>query len=314
MAKKDFYEILGVSRNATQDEIKKAYKKLAKENHPDVNKSGDAETRFKEINEAYQVLSDSQKRAAYDRFGHGAFDQSAGPQGFGGFGGFGQGQQRSGQWGPFTYTYTTSGEPGGFDFGDFADPFDIFEEVFGFRGFGGRAPRGRDLHYSITVEFMDAIKGLEQTVSLGGKKIKIKIPQGIRDGARLKFAGEGEAGPEGTPPGDLYLTVRIQPHPIFKRLGDDIVVEAEISFTQAALGDTIEVPAIDPSSPNGQTRVKLKIPAGTQSGTSFRLKGKGVPRLRGWGRGDEYVKVNVKIPEKLSRSQKKILEEFQRAG
>jgi DnaJ-class molecular chaperone len=305
MAKRDFYEVLGISKNATKDEIKKAYKRLAKKHHPDVDKSAGAEQKFKEINEAYQILSDPQKKAAYDRLGHAAFDPSAG-SGFGGR----AGQSQSGQWGPFTYTYTSTGGGEPFDFGGYADPFDIFEEVFGFRGFGGRARRGRDLHYSITIEFIDAVKGLEQEIKIGSRRLKIKIPQGIRDGARLKFAGEGEPGPQGTPPGDLFLTVRIQPHPVFQRIGDDIIVGAEISFVQAALGDTIQVPAIDPSSRDGQTWVKLKIPAGTQPGTSFRLRGKGVPHRRGWGRGDAYVRVKVKIPQKLSRKQKSLLEEF----
>lgn len=295
---KDYYETLGVGKNAPKDEIKKAYKRLAKKHHPDVDKSAGADERFKEINEAYQILSDPQKKAAYDQFGHGAFDPSAG-SGFGGFGG----QARTGQWGPFTYTYTTGGAPFDFDFGEFSDPFDIFEEVFGFRGFRGQPRRGRNLYYTLTVDFMDAIKGLTQEVKLNGKKLKIKVPAGIRDGGQLKFTGEGEPGPEGTPPGDLYLTIRIQSHPIFTRLGDDIYVIKEISFVQAALGDTVEVPAVDKP-------VKLKIPVGTQPGTEFRLRGKGVPHLRGRGRGDQYVRVLVRIPEKLSREQKDILEQL----
>jgi len=303
---KDYYEILGVEKNASKDEIKRAYKRLAKKHHPDVDKSSGANERFKEINEAYQVLSDAKKKAAYDQFGSAAFEQ-----GFPGFGGFGGARTQGSRWGPFTYTYTTAGEaPSDFDFADFSDPFDIFEQVFGFRGFDRQPRRGRNLYYTIQIGFMDAFRGLTQEVSLNGKRLKIKIPAGIRDGGQLKFAGEGAAGPQGTPPGDLYLTVRIEPHPIFTRIGDDIFLLQEISFVQATLGDTIEVET--PSLRSGQAyeSIKLKIPPGTQQGTQFRLRGKGVPHLRGRGRGDQYVRVQVKIPEKLSRQQKKLLEEF----
>ncbi len=296
---KDYYEILGVSKNAAKDDIKKAYKRLAKKHHPDVDKSAGANERFKEINEAYQVLSDEKKRAAYDQFGSAAFEPGAG------FGGFGGAQTQRGRWGPFTYTYTTSGGMPDFDFGDFSDPFNIFEQVFGVRGFGRQPRRGRNLYYSITIDFMDAVRGLTQEVSLNGKKLKIKIPAGIRDGGEIKFRGEGEAGPAGLPAGDLYLTVRIRPHPVFTRVGDDIFIWQEISFVQAALGDTIEVETVDKP-------VKLKIPAGTQPGTQFRLRGKGIPHLRGRGRGDQYVRIFVRVPEKLSREQKRLLEEFQK--
>jgi len=284
---KDYYEVLGVNKTASKDELKKAYKRLAKKHHPDVDKSAGANERFKEINEAYQVLSNSEKKAAYDQFGH----PSAGAG-------------QAGRWGPFTYAYTSDGGAPG-DFGDFSDPFSIFEQVFGSRGFGRQPRKGRNLRYSIIINFMDAIKGLTQEVALNGKKLKVKIPAGIRDGAEIKFSGEGEAGPRGLPPGDLYLTIRIQPHPTFTRVGDDIYILKEISFVQAALGDTIEVGTVEES-------VKLKIPAGTQSGTQFRLRGKGVPHLRGRGKGDQYVRVQVNIPKKLSRKQKKLLEEFQK--
>ncbi len=298
----DYYKILGVGKDASKDEIKKAYKKLAKKHHPDVDKSADADEKFKKINEAYQALSDDKKRAAYDRFGNADF---GGPSTGSGFG-FGQDQNRSGNWGPFAYTYNTSGGAG--DFGGI-DPFDIFEEVFGFRGFGQQR-RGRNLRYSITIDFMDAINGLTEEVNLGGKRLKVKIPAGIRDGGQIKFSGEGQPGPQGTPPGDLYLTVRIRPHPKFTRVGDDIYILKEISFVQAALGDTIKVETVE-------RPVKLKIPAGTQSGTQFRLRGKGVPSLSsrrsllgGRGRGDQYVRVRVKVPQNLSRKQRKLLEEF----
>jgi len=290
----DYYEVLGINKNASAAEIKKAYKGLAKKHHPDVDKSVGANEKFKEINEAYQVLSNSEKKAAYDRFGHAAFDQGAG------FGGFGS-QAQNGRWGPFTYTYTGGGAG---DFGDFSDPFSIFEQVFGSRGFGRQPRRGRNLRYSIIVDFMDAVRGVTQEVALNGKRLKVKIPVGIREGAEIKFRGEGEPGPQGLPPGDLYLTIRIRPHPTFTRISDDIYILKGISFVQAALGDTIEVETVEKP-------VKLKIPAGTQSGTQFRLRGKGAPHLRGRGKGDQYVRVHVNIPQKLSREQKRLLKEFQ---
>ena len=295
---KDYYEVLGINKSASAAEIKKAYKRLAKKHHPDVDKSAGANEKFKEINEAYQVLSNSEKKAAYDQFGH----AGAGAQA----------QAQGGSWGPFTYTYTSGG--GAQDFSDFSDPFSIFEQVFGSRGFGRQQRRGRNLRYSLVVDFMDAIKGIAQEVSLNGKKLKVKIPAGIRDGAEIKFRGEGEAGPQGLPPGDLYLTIRIRPHPTLTRVGDDIYILEEISFVQAALGGTVEVET--PRIRSGQAEsdyefIKLRIPPGTQSGTQFRLRGKGVPHLRGRGRGDQYVRVRVNIPKKLSREQKRLLKEFQ---
>lgn len=232
---KDYYEVLGINKASSAAEIKKAYKSLAKKHHPDVDKSAGANEKFKEINEAYQVLSNSEKKAAYDQFGHAAFSQGAGPGGAG---------AQSGGWGPFTYTYTTTGGPSASDFGDFSDPFSIFEQVFGSRGFGRQPRKGRNLYYSLTIDFMDAVRGLTQEVSLNGKRLKVKIPVGIRDGAEIKFRGEGEAGPQGLPPGDLYLTIRIRPHLTFTRIGDDIYVLKEINFVQAALGDTIEVETV----------------------------------------------------------------------
>ena len=300
---KDYYEVLGINKGASAVEIKKAYKRLAKKHHPDVDKSAGANEKFKEINEAYQVLSNSEKRAAYDQFGHAAF---------GGHPSASSGRAGSARWGPFTYTYTTTG--GAPDFGDFSDPFSIFEQVFGSRGFGRQPRKGRNLYYSLTIDFMDAVRGLTQEVSLNGKRLKVKIPAGIRDGAEIKFRGEGEAGPQGLPPGDLFLTIRIRPHPTFTRIGDDVYVLKEISFAQAALGDTVEVETVDPSTSSGQGAVKLKIPAGTQSGTQFRLRGKGVPHLRGRGKGDQYVRVHIHVPQKLSRAQKKLLQELQSLG
>jgi len=353
VSKRDYYEVLGVDKNATPDEIKKAYRKLARQYHPDVNKEPDAEEKFKEVKEAYEVLSDENKRAQYDRYGH------ADPnQGFGGFGGFGGG--------------------GGFeDFGGFGDIFDMF-----FGGGSRRNPnapqRGADLQYTMTIEFRDAVFGKESDIEIprtencdhcngsgarpgthpetcptcrgtgqqevvqntafgrivnrrvcptcsgAGKiirekcshcsgtgkvkkrrKIHIKIPAGIDDGAQLRVSGEGESGIRGGPPGDLYVVVNVKPHDFFDREGDDIYCEVPITFAQAALGDEIEVPTLS-------GKVKLKIPAGTQTNTYFRLKGHGVPRLRGIGQGDQHVKVVVVTPTKLSDKQKELLREFAR--
>ncbi len=310
---KDFYEILGVSKNTSDEEIKKAYKRLAKEHHPDVAKDKvAAEARFKEINEAYHVLSDPEKRRMYDQFGSASPGAGFGSQGP--FGAAGQGNQ----WGPFTWTYTTSGSPEsasgseGFDFGDFSDPFDIFEQVFGFRGFSGsRRPRkGRNLYYSLQIDFSESIKGIEKRINVNGKTVNIKIPSGIDDGTELRFAGYGEAGPGGAEDGDLFITVRIKPHPKLLRRGDDVFSTEEISFAQAILGDFIDVLVVDPGSTNATSAIKLKIPAGTQPNTQFRLRGKGIPKMRGFGRGDHFVQIIVNIPTRLSRDQKRILEEF----
>lgn len=318
MAQKDYYEVLGVPKNASADDLKAAYKRLAKEHHPDVAKDKTAaEAKFKEINEAYQILSDPQKRKMYDTYG------TAQP-GFGGQGpfggGFGGAGAQSGQWGPFTYTYT-SGGPGagaqgfeGFDFGNDFDPLDIFEQVFGFRGYGGgRRPRkGKNLDYEMRISFADSVLGREEEIQLNGRKLKIKIPAGIRDGNELRFEGYGEKGPEGMPPGDLHITIRIYPHKLFQRQEDDIYIAKELSFVQAILGDEVEIPVVEPSSSTGESVTKLRIPAGTQPRTEFRIKGKGMPRLRGGGRGDMFVLVTVAIPQKLSKEQKRLLEEYKK--
>jgi molecular chaperone DnaJ len=353
MSKRDYYEVLGVSKNATKDEIKKAYRKLSKQYHPDINKAPDAAEKFKEIKEAYEVLSDDQKRAHYDQFGH--TDPN---QGFGGFGGT------------------------DFDFGGFGGFEDIFSSFFG----GGRrrdpnAPRaGADLQYTMTLTFEEAAFGKETDIEIpreetcdtchgsgakpgtkketcshcrgtgqisieqvtpfgrivnrrtchycdgtgqfikekcttcGGsgrvkkrKKIHVKIPAGIDDGQQLRVAGQGEAGINGGPPGDLYIVFRVEPHEFFERDGDDIYCEIPLTFAQAALGDEIEVPTL-------HGKVKLKIPAGTQTGTKFRLKGKGVPNVRGYGQGDQHIIVRVVTPTKLTEKQKQLLREFDRLG
>lgn len=304
--KKDYYDVLGVSKNSSQEEIKSAYRKLAREHHPDMVKNGNkeaAEKRFKEINEAYQVLSDNEKKKMYDQFGHAGvgangYSNAQNSQGFG--------NQYAGGRGPFTYTYSTNGQQADFD------PFEIFEEFFGFRGFGGqRAPkRGKNLYYELTVDFVDVVKGAEKKVKVNGHDMKIKIPKGARNGTELKFREKGEKGPQGTPNGDLLITLRVPTPQQFQRVGDDLVTAKEINIVQATLGDSIKIPVVDEDSKDGLGTAKLKIPAGTQPGTQFRIKNKGMPKLHGYGQGSVYVKVFVTIPKKVSNKQKKILEEL----
>lgn len=288
---KDFYEILGVSKNASEAEIKRAYRKLALQWHPDRNKSPEANDKFKEINKAYEVLADSKKKEVYDQYGEAAFKPGAG---FGAEGPFGA-QTQSGRYGPFTYTYTTyGGQPGGgfegVDFGGFSDPFEIFEQFFGGGSpFGRRQPR-RTV-YRLTIDFMEAVKGVEKTVEVEGKRQKIKIPAGVDDGSHIRFS-------------DYDVVIEVQPDSRFKREDYDLVTDIEISLTQAALGDVVAVPTIDGT-------LNLKIQPGTQSGTFIRLRGKGVPHVHGGGRGDQYVRVKVAVPTKLSGRQKELLEEFE---
>ncbi|MEK5390695.1 molecular chaperone DnaJ [Margalitia sp. FSL K6-0131] len=349
MSKRDYYEVLGLEKNASKDEIKKAYRKLSKQYHPDINKAPDAADKFKEVKEAYEVLSDDNKRAHYDQFGH--TDPN---QGFGGFG-------------------------GASDFGGFGGFEDIFSTFF---GGGGRrrdpnAPRqGADLQYTMTLSFEDAVFGKETEIEIpreeecdtchgsgakpgtipetcphchgsgqlnteqntpfgkivnrrvcnycngtgqlikdkcrtcGGsgkvkkrRKINVKIPAGIDDGQQLRVSGQGEPGINGGPSGDLYVVFHVRDHEFFERDGDDIYCEVPITFTQAALGDEIEVPTL-------HGKVKLKVPAGTQTGTKFRLRGKGVPNVRGYGVGDQNIHVKVVTPTKLTDKQKQLLREF----
>ncbi|HSB79579.1 MAG TPA: molecular chaperone DnaJ [Candidatus Methylomirabilis sp.] len=344
--KRDYYEVLGVSRDAGPDEIKKAFRKLAQQHHPDKNAGNEsAEERFKEIGEAYEVLGNPEKRQAYDRFG------VAGPgRGFEGFGGF---------------------DPG---FGSIFD--DIFEGFFG--GRSGRssrgAHRGADLRYNLEIRFEEAALGVEKpivvprletcpacqgsgakagsqpivckacrgtgqvrfsqgflTVSqtcgqcrgegrviehpcqtcrgLGQAKaertLTVKIPAGVETGTRLKLSGEGEAGVRGGPPGDLYVVLMVQEHPIFTRQGDDLYCEIPIKFTQAALGTQIEIPAIS-------GRTSLKIPPGAQTGTEIRIKGRGLPNVRGYGRGDLVARIFVEVPTHLTAKQRDLLEQYAR--
>jgi DnaJ-class molecular chaperone len=295
-AKSDYYDILGISKSASADEIKKAYRKQALEWHPDRHKDDKeaAERRFKEINEAYQVLSDSQKRAAYDQYGHAAFAPggTAGANPFAGGGPF-AGSTQSGRYGPFTYTYTTNGGGNPFAGFDFGDPFDIFESFFGgaspFRSQRRSVPR-----YSISLDFMEAIRGVEKEVSIDGKRRKIKIPAGVNEGHSIKF-------------NDFILTVDVKPHEVFERDGEDIYVRVSVPFSMAALGGQIKVPTVDGD-------VKIRIRPGTQSGTMMRLRGKGAPSLHSRGHGDEYVRINVNVPEDLSREQKSLVEDLKDTG
>lgn len=355
MAEKDYYDVLGVSRDASQDDIKHAYRKLSKKYHPDLNKAPDAEAKFKEISEAYEVLGDSDKRAQYDQYG------SAGPQGgFGGAGGQGFG-----------------GFEGGQGFGGFDD---IFSQFFGGGGqqrSNPSAPRqGSDLQYQMDLKFEEAISGKETTISytreatchtcngtgakpgtspetchkchgsgyiqvvrqtpLGrmqsreacdvcrgtGKEIKekcttchgsghqeerhsvkVKVPAGVEDGQQMRLSNQGEAGTNGGPYGDLFIIFRVAPSDKFQRDGAEIYIEVPISFVQAALGDELMVETVS-------GKVKLKVPAGTQTNTTFRLRGQGAPRLRGNGRGDEHVTVKVVTPKHLSGEQKEALKAY----
>lgn len=348
--KRDYYEVLGVARGVSEEELKRAFRKLARQYHPDVNKSPEAESRFKEIGEAYDVLSDPEKRRIYDQFGHAGLNS----QGYGGFQGF-EG------------------------FGSFADIFEQFDSFFGGAARAGsrRGPqRGADLRYDLEISFEEAAFGTEKTLDIPrqetcetchgsgaapntqpqtcpqcngtgevrrvqqsvfgqfvnvtacsrcqgeGKiittpcpecrgqgrvrkmrKLTVKIPAGVDNGQQIRLSGEGESGPKGGPPGNLYVVLEVRPHRIFKREGSDVFYELPISFAQAALGDEIEVPTIDGSE-------MLVVPGGTQTGKTFRLREKGIPHLRGMGRGDQYVTVRVCTPTQLSPRERQLFEEL----
>ena len=356
--KRDYYEVLGVSRNAPERDIKRAYRRLARKYHPDVN-PGDrsAEAAFKEVNEAHEVLGDPKKRREYDRFGH-SVSSGAGPgPGSGGSSGF--------DFGNFDF-----GSPEGF--GAFGD---LLSDVLGGRrgGPAGEPAGGRDIHYTIDLNFEDAIRGLSTEIAvqkeavcevcggsgarpgaplvtcpdcggsgrrrgrslLGGaqpclrcagsgktgaeactacrgrttrprtERVKVKIPPGVDTDSRVRLAGMGNAGPRGAPPGDLYLIPRVRPHPFFERKGDNLYCEIHITIGEAALGARIEIPTVDGSA-------SMLIPPETSSGQTFRLRGKGVPHLKGDGRGDQFVTVRVEVPRGLDARSQELLREFAR--
>lgn len=319
---KDYYTLLGVGKNAAADEIKKAYRRLALKYHPDRNKGNkEAEEHFKEINEAYAVLSDPEKRRQYDMFGAEGFRQRYSQedifQGFDigdvlkdfGFGtsdifsvlfGGGGGRRRG-------VRYTTYGGPfgqqapgaGGADFADY----------FG-RGSSGPS-QGRDTVTDLTITLEEAAKGAERLISINRdgrvEKIAVKIPPGIDTGKKLRVAGKGERSPGGGPPGDLYVSVTVQKHPLFTREGADISIDREIKFSEASLGTTIEVPTL-----NGIK--KVKIPPGTSGNTRLRLKGEGMPHLKGRGKGDAYVRIVIKVPKKLTSKQRELVEGLAKEG
>lgn len=287
--KRDYYEVLGVTKSATDSEIKSAYRKMALKWHPDKNQNNkeEAETKFKEINEAYQILSDKQKRQNYDQFGHAAFDPASGMGGNPFSGGFRQG-------GPFTYTYSTGGANPNMDF-DFGDPFEIFEQFFGggFNngGFGSAARRPR---YSLPIDFMEAVKGTTKEVTIEGKKKTIRVPAGANDGTRIRFD-------------DFDITINVRPDERYKRDGYDLFVDHKIPFSVAALGGTTQVDTIE-------NKLKLKVRPGTASHTLVRLRGEGVQHLQSAGKGDLYVRLIVEIPEKVTKEQKKYIQELAKTG
>jgi molecular chaperone DnaJ len=350
--KRDYYEVLGVAKGASADEIKKAYRQMARKYHPDVSKEDGAEAKFKEVNEAYEVLADEQKRVMYDRFGHAGVGS---PSGFGGFQ----------------------------DFSGFRDPFEIFEEVFG--GLGGFSRsrrqrggprRGADLRYEMTLEFEEAVFGVEKEIEVPRqetcntcngngvepgtspircpecngtgevrrqtgffinigtcprcqgrgeiitspcrecrgqgrivktRRLSVKVPAGVDNGTQIRLSGEGESGSSGGPPGNLYVVIRVKPHVYFRRNDETIHLELAINITQGAIGDEVEVPTLD-------GKEMMTIPAGTQTGDTIRLRGKGVPRLRrdgsNLGRGDQIVTLQVRTPTNLTKEQRQLLLEL----
>ncbi len=291
MSKRDYYEVLGVKKDASDDEIKKAFRKLAIKYHPDKNPGDkEAEAKFKEANEAYSVLSDKTKRQRYDQFGH---------AGVGGAGGGAGGNPFEG--------FNFNGQSFNFDFGGggFGGLDDILGAMFG-GGFRG-VRRGRDYRTSVTIDFEEAIFGCTKTVSVDGEQIKLKIPAGIYDGQSIRLNGKGGPAPqEGGQRGDLYVEVRVRAHKRLTREGDLILSEVTISMVEAVLGTEVDVETVD-------GEVTMKVPAGTQPGTNFKLSGHGAPRLGSDERGPHIVTVNVEIPKNLSRKQKELIEEFDKA-
>jgi len=304
MATRDYYEILGVSKGASDGEIKKAYRKLAMKYHPDRNPNKkEAEERFKEINEAYAVLSDKEKRKQYDTFGAEGFRQRFTQEDI--FRGFDFDEILSGLFGGRSRRGAPSGR-GSFDFSD------LFGGRGGYQDMGRMAQRGEDILYELPITLEEAAFGGEKRVSFrkergGTEEISVRIPNGISSGKKLRVAGKGVEGKNGGPPGDLYLQISVMEHPIYSRDGDDLTVEKEVSFSEAVLGTTIEVPTLDGNK-------KVKVPAGTQSHSKLRLKGLGLSHFQREGRGDEYVKVTVRVPKRVSEKVKNMIQELAKEG
>ncbi|MFW9987667.1 MAG: DnaJ C-terminal domain-containing protein [Candidatus Odinarchaeota archaeon] len=332
---KDYYKILGINKGASKDEIKRAFRKMARKYHPDVNpdepKSGE---KFKEINEAYTILSDDKKRDMYDRFGVVEGDTSTYQNWSGSPGGGRVHRSPDGT----TYYYTSSNSSGGFDFSDifgnsnnsrsrsggfdfFNDLGDIFD-VFSKRGrssrvnsnnFGSRPVEGDDLRYDIEIDFMEAFNGGEKRISYKDPNtnqmttLKVKIPKGIKNQQKLRLKGKGLSGINGGAPGDLYINVNIKPHPTFKLEGNDIFIEKEIPFTTAVLGGKIQVPGIEKD-------LTVTVPPGTSDGSILRLKNQGFYFTGSEQRGSELVKISINIPKKLNKSQKELLEKLKQTG
>lgn len=289
--KRDYYEVLGVPKTASDAEVKSAYRKLARQHHPDIDKSPGAAERFKEISEAYQVLSNAEKRKAYDQFGHAPFEPG------GGFGAAGAGNP----FGGFrSYTYSGGGPQVDFDFGGFADPFDLFEQIFGMGGFGGAGnPFGqsyrRNPTYQMEISFDEAVTGVTKDVEIVDtqgkrKRMSIKVPAGVDNGTRMRFEG-------------VDIVFRVGRHPEFLREGADIFSEITLVIPQIVLGNVVEVSTV-------HGKVNLKIPAGTEPGSLIRIKGKGMPKLRGTGNGDHYVRVKLQVPQKLFKEEKELYEKL----
>lgn len=315
----DYYQVLGVDKKATAEEIKKAYRKLAVKWHPDKNPNNKSasEEKFKKISEAYAVLSDPEKRQNYDNFGSAdQFRQQYSQEDiFRGFDldeilrSFGFGGSRGG--GRTTFRTGRRGGGGG-GYQEYDDPF---SSIFGGGGghqYANMPQKGQDAEYNLSVSLEESVMGADKKISLQMENriedINVKIPAGISSGKKLRLPGKGLAGINGGPNGDLYLNINVLPHPIFARDGNDLYIEKTIRFTQAALGTTIDVPTLD-----GTTK-RLKIAPGTQNNTKIRMKGFGVPGLKGTPKGDQYIKINVEVPKKLTDKQMKIIEQLAAEG